>query len=137
SPSVAISYHAGSARQPDGQPRLHISPSARRLARELGVDLAGVKGTGPEGALCRDDIFRAAKRGAKPGAKPGEVTQAAKSNKASTPNGAAEQAAATAARARRAIAAAMTRSKREIPHYYVGHTLELGRMMKWLAERNE
>src|SRR5690606_18640143 len=65
SPSVAISYHAGSARQPDGQPRLHISPSARRLARELGVDLAGVKGTGPEGALCRDDIFRAAKRGAK------------------------------------------------------------------------
>jgi pyruvate dehydrogenase E2 component (dihydrolipoamide acetyltransferase) len=37
---------------------------------------------------------------------------------------------------RRTIAAAMARSKREIPHYYLANTIDLGRSMAWLAERN-
>jgi pyruvate dehydrogenase E2 component (dihydrolipoamide acetyltransferase) len=37
---------------------------------------------------------------------------------------------------RRTIAAAMARSKREIPHYYLATTIDLGRSMAWLAERN-
>jgi pyruvate dehydrogenase E2 component (dihydrolipoamide acetyltransferase) len=40
------------------------------------------------------------------------------------------------ARMRRTIAAAMSRSKREIPHYYLATTIDLGRVMSWLAERN-
>jgi pyruvate dehydrogenase E2 component (dihydrolipoamide acetyltransferase) len=39
-------------------------------------------------------------------------------------------------RMRRAIAAAVTRSKREIPHYYIGHTIDLGAAAAWLAEQN-
>jgi pyruvate dehydrogenase E2 component (dihydrolipoamide acetyltransferase) len=37
---------------------------------------------------------------------------------------------------RQAVAAAVTRSKREIPHYYIGHTIDLGPVTTWLAEQN-
>jgi pyruvate dehydrogenase E2 component (dihydrolipoamide acetyltransferase) len=37
---------------------------------------------------------------------------------------------------RRAIAAAMSRSKREIPHYYLSHTIEIGATQDWLAATN-
>jgi pyruvate dehydrogenase E2 component (dihydrolipoamide acetyltransferase) len=40
------------------------------------------------------------------------------------------------ARIRQSIAAAMARSKREIPHYYVAHTIDLHRALAWLAEEN-
>ena len=40
--------------------RLKASPLARRLARERGVDLAGVQGTGPEGRIVADDVEKAA-----------------------------------------------------------------------------
>ncbi len=39
-------------------------------------------------------------------------------------------------RMREAIASAMARSKREIPHYYLACTIDLGRALAWLAERN-
>jgi len=39
-------------------------------------------------------------------------------------------------RMRQAIAAAMARSKREIPHYYVAHTIDLHRALAWLADEN-
>jgi len=38
---------------------------------------------------------------------------------------------------RQAIAAAMARSKREIPHYYLGTTIDVSRAMSWLARENE
>jgi pyruvate dehydrogenase E2 component (dihydrolipoamide acetyltransferase) len=40
------------------------------------------------------------------------------------------------ARMREAIAAAMARSKREIPHYYLSTTIDMGEPMTWLAEEN-
>jgi len=39
-------------------------------------------------------------------------------------------------RLRQTIAAAMARSKREIPHYYLAHTIDLHRALAWLAEEN-
>jgi pyruvate dehydrogenase E2 component (dihydrolipoamide acetyltransferase) len=38
---------------------------------------------------------------------------------------------------RRAIAAAMSRSKRETPHFYLGETIDLSRAIQWLGEENE
>ena len=37
---------------------------------------------------------------------------------------------------RRVIAAAMSRSKREIPHYYLAHTVDMSRVLDWLAAEN-
>ena len=100
-----------------GRPR--ISPLARKLAVELDIDLAGVRGTGPGGAIRREDIEHAAAARAAAGAE-------------SKPRREHDR----QARLRQAIGAAMARSKRETPHYYVATTIDAQRAMTWLAEEN-
>jgi pyruvate dehydrogenase E2 component (dihydrolipoamide acetyltransferase) len=85
--------------------RVRASPAARARARELGVDAATVRGTGPDGAVTVADVEAAARRPA-------------------------------AAPIRQAIAAAMSRSNREIPHYYLGADIELFRTVDWLGREN-
>jgi pyruvate dehydrogenase E2 component (dihydrolipoamide acetyltransferase) len=94
--------------------RRRISPAARELARKLGVNAANVPGTGPGGAITREDIERAAAQAAP-----------------------APPAADRLTRMRQTIAAAMSRSKREIPHYYLSTTIDLHRPLSWLAEENQ
>lgn len=114
---------------PTAAPQRHrISPLARRLAQELGVDLHTVQGTGPGGAIQRADIERAA---AAPPATLAPPTSPGPPPAARRPPTAA---AATAMRA--AIAAAMARSKREIPHYYLGSEIDLQAALSWLEEQN-
>ncbi|MBI4012418.1 MAG: 2-oxo acid dehydrogenase subunit E2 [Candidatus Rokubacteria bacterium] len=96
--------------------RVRISPLARTLAARLGVDPATVPGTGPGGAITQEDVERAA---------------AARAPTA-PPAGAVDR----QAQLRQTIAAAMARSKREIPHYYLGTTIDLGRALAWLGEEN-
>jgi pyruvate dehydrogenase E2 component (dihydrolipoamide acetyltransferase) len=110
--------------------RLRISPSARRLARELGVDPRLVTGTGHEGAITRADIERAA---AGQPAAPQAVAPAAPP----PATAAAPPSADRLDRMRRTIAAAMSRSKREIPHYYLSTTIDLHRALAWLDRENE
>ena len=98
-----------------GAARLHISPVARKLAADLGVDLSTISGTGPGGRITLEDVQR--------------VAQA----KAAPP---AEAALDRQSRMRQAIAAAMARSKREIPHYYLSTTIDMSRAMSWLAQEN-
>ncbi|GHF71302.1 dihydrolipoyllysine-residue acetyltransferase [Deinococcus ficus] len=52
----------------DGRPVVHAAPSVRRLARELGVDIATVHGTGPVGRITEDDVRGAASAPATPAA---------------------------------------------------------------------
>jgi pyruvate dehydrogenase E2 component (dihydrolipoamide acetyltransferase) len=49
--------------------RVKASPIARRMAREMGLELAGVKGTGPGGRIVKADVEAAAKQGAGEGSK--------------------------------------------------------------------
>ncbi|MEX0679084.1 MAG: dihydrolipoamide acetyltransferase family protein [Pirellulales bacterium] len=102
--------------------RLAISPAARRLARELGVDPATVTGTGHGGAITREDIEQAAASKTTASAQP--------------PPEANAPPALRAARIRQTIAAAMSRSKREIPHYYLSTTIDMHRAIEWLSEEN-
>jgi pyruvate dehydrogenase E2 component (dihydrolipoamide acetyltransferase) len=101
--------------------RLRISPAARKLAAELGVAPAFVQGTGPGGAIMLDDIQRGAQ---------------AQRRQPSAPPTFAGEAGDRQARMRQTIAAAMARSKREIPHYYLSTTIDMGRAMTWLKEEN-
>ena len=79
------------------------SPAARRLAQELGVELRPLTGSGPGGAITRADVAAKA---------PSPVAQKAQGFDFSA--------------MRKAIAAAMGRSKREIPHYYLSDTIDIG-----------
>jgi pyruvate dehydrogenase E2 component (dihydrolipoamide acetyltransferase) len=85
------------------------SPLARRTAAEAGVPLGGVSGSGPDGAILARDL-------------------------ATPPPPASEPERATTMR--EAIAAAMARSKREIPHYYLATTIDLEPALTWLTEQN-
>ena len=116
--------------------RIASSPSARQLALELGVDLATVTGTGPHGAIGRCDVEAAARdSGAKPPAPVEPVSPAPAEPSAEK---AADKPAPTAAMKamRQAIAAAVSRSNREIPHYYLESEIDLSRPLKWLEEEN-
>jgi pyruvate dehydrogenase E2 component (dihydrolipoyllysine-residue acetyltransferase) len=121
--------------------RVHISPLAMRVALELGVDIAKVTGTGIDGAITKSDVERAAKAPPAAAAKP--VAPAAAPQAATPPPapGAERKVSAMApaermAAMRKVIAAAMSRSKREIPHYYLATEIDMSRAMSWLREEN-
>jgi len=104
--------------------RLRISPAARRRARELDLEFTAIKGTGPDGAITIEDVERAKSA-------PGRTPPAPQRAPARAAEGAGE-----GARMREAIAAAMSRSKREIPHYYLSTTVDVRPATEWLAAHN-
>jgi pyruvate dehydrogenase E2 component (dihydrolipoamide acetyltransferase) len=89
-----------------------VSPAARKLAEEHGIAIELVAGTGPDGAVVLQDVQRAVEAKAPPAG------------------------ADRHAEMRRAIAAAMSRSKREIPHYYLSEPIPLQRAQAWLTSAN-
>ena len=114
--------------------RVPSSPRARRVAAELGVDLATVRGGGPGGAVTEADVRRAA-TGASPsvaGRAPIPARQVPVSPGPALASAAHERAAAM----RRAIGTLMTRSKQTIPHYYLCTTIDLRQAMAWMQSTN-
>ncbi len=102
--------------------RTRVSPLARRLAAELGVDLARVRGTGSDGAIRAADV-RAAAAGSPVATAAGPVHPPEHTLPAERDG-------------RSTIAALMSRSKREIPHYYVATTIDLQPAKSWLHTVN-
>ncbi|MGE5129394.1 MAG: biotin/lipoyl-containing protein, partial [Sphingomonadaceae bacterium] len=94
--------------------RKPASPAARKRAHELDVDIEKIAGTGPHGAVTLEDVEKAAVKPA-PSAAPAPDRQA---------------------EMRKAIAAAMSRSKREIPHYYLSEAIPMHRALEHLARAN-
>jgi pyruvate dehydrogenase E2 component (dihydrolipoamide acetyltransferase) len=92
--------------------RVRASPLARKIAQELGIDLTKVKGTGAGGVI-----------------EQGDVLQAASVMKEQKPLAPVEK-------FRRAIAAAMSRSNREIPHYYLETEIAMTKALRWLSAQN-
>ena len=112
--SVSRSPHTEPVRPP-ALSGLKITPAARRRAAELRFDASALTGTGVEGAVTVADVEAAAT--AAPALVPRHVGF-------------------DPAEMRKAIASAMTRSKREIPHYYLQHTVDLGVALRWLEAYN-
>jgi pyruvate dehydrogenase E2 component (dihydrolipoamide acetyltransferase) len=114
---AALGGEASAAAQTAPQTRVFASPIVRRIAREKGIDLAAIAGTGPNGRIVRRDLERLAGQ-RRPTA--GEARQ---------PDRAAPQPAAARASAadtliphtpiRRAIARRHTESKATTPHFYL------------------
>lgn len=99
--------------------RIKASPAARRLAAQSGIDIAAIEPSGPDGEIVLADVEARL---------PATAT-------AEVPEAAAPPGAPTGMRA--AIAAAMARSKREIPHYYLAHTIDLTLAEAFVARHNE
>ncbi len=110
--------------------RKQVSPYARRLAAELGVDVDQLDSG--NGAIHALDVLAAASRGqpgaAVPAEAPAEAQPEPPEPAAVIPLGHRP--------GRTAIAALMARSKREIPHYYVAQTVDLGTVTEWLHRTN-
>ena len=122
-------------------PHIRASPLARKVASEKGIDIATVHGTGPEGAITRDDVMHATeeKTGAPP--LPKQEPGISETEKLPPAPSEAETALTTPTTAgesiRMAVAAAMSRSNREIPHYYLETKIDMSHTLKWLAEENK
>jgi pyruvate dehydrogenase E2 component (dihydrolipoamide acetyltransferase) len=127
-PVAASPIVSGGARPPRAPPsgesateRRLVSPAARKRAAELGIDLASVGPARAGLAITIGDVDRAAERAAgATGAQP-----AAPPSRAAGPSD-----------MRGVIAQAMSRSKREIPHYYVGTTIEMTRAVRFVQNWN-
>jgi len=115
---------------PAAPSRRPASPAARKHAREFGVDIDKVMGTGPHGAVTVEDVEKAAQGAPQPPPAPAAEPVPAGAPAAAPPTD-------KALAMRRAIAAAMSRSKREIPHYYLSQTIPMQRAMDWLTAYNE
>lgn len=85
---------------------VRASPSAKRRARELGVDLEKVPGTGPGGRIVAEDVERAAAAAPQVGAVPAGTV-------------------ITLNAMRRTIAQRMSESKQAIPHFYTGAEVDM------------
>jgi pyruvate dehydrogenase E2 component (dihydrolipoyllysine-residue acetyltransferase) len=137
-------YGGKSSRQPQAPgtpaPSEHhprVSPLARRTAERLHVDLAEVEGSGPGGSVVQADVERAAGAPAEPAAPVAEAPAAPTPVRPEPPLPPVAPAPPSHQEAmRKAIGALMARSKREIPHYYLEHQIEISRGLAWLEERN-
>lgn len=92
-----------------------ISPAARRLAKQHGIDISTITGTGADNTIQLNDIERRIAE------LKIQATRAAGFDLAAM---------------REAIATAMARSKREIPHYYLAHEIEMSACEDWLIRTN-
>ena len=138
---------------------VRASPLARSVAAQLGVDLNAVSGTGPGGAITRDDVERLAPSAdvaaltpvepppaEPPPAEPPPVEPppieppaqrtAAVQPPSGSPAASTPEVASREDAMRQAIGALMARSKREIPHYYLQLEIDLGDALEWLHETN-
>ena len=104
---------------------IKASPLARRIASENNIDLSQIKGTGENGVITKDDVELAL------------TTQKEQLPKAKKfpPDDAKTLAQIEAVRT--AIAAAMSKSKREIPHYYLEKKIDVTKSIDWLTAKNK
>ena len=111
--------------------RLRVSPLARRVAEQRGVDLATIRGSGPNGAITKADVERGATAPVPAPAPPAAPAVPPAVATPPPPEPGERQAAMRAA-----IGALMARSKREIPHYYLQQAIDMSRAIEWLHETN-
>lgn len=100
----------------DALHRIKASPLAKRIAADKGIDLAAVKGTGQGGAITREDVEKAIVE-----------KMAPKEEKKIT----------STESIRMAVAAAMSKSNREIPHYYLETKVDMSKALALLGDANK
>ncbi len=125
---------------PDPGSRIFASPLARRMAQQAGIDLASLKGSGPNGRILRADVEQA-----RPGAAQTPATSASAapaSPQASAPAAVPASAITEPGRlvplsnVKRITARRLTQAKQTVPHFYVSIDVELDALLKLRADLN-
>lgn len=110
------------------EPRIFSSPLARRLARDAGIGLRDIRGTGPGGRIRRLDVERTvAERSDTSTASATEASMADTAPYRDEPH----------SRLRRTVAERLVSSKQEAPHFYLRTTCRVDGLLALRAEINE
>ena len=117
--------------------RVKASPLARRLAREAGIDLREIPGTGPGGRVVKRDVDRYLQARAPAAAPPPPPAAAPIPTPAPAPVPTPAPTAVPVSPLRQAIARRMTVSKQTAPHFYVTVEVDMDEAMAWRARINE
>jgi pyruvate dehydrogenase E2 component (dihydrolipoamide acetyltransferase) len=141
--AAPVAAHSGNGNHSNGastSSRLFVSPLARKIAEEAGVNLAGVQGSGPSGRIVRKDVEEVLARGGAAVAPATTMQPAAKA----APVFAAVPAAPSmsgklipVSNMRRVIAQRLSESKSSIPHYQVSVDVEMTALMALRGQLNE
>src|SRR5581483_6649366 len=113
--------------RPAGE-EIKISPLARKMAEERGIDLSGIKGSGPGGRITQKDIESAPQREAAP--QPAEPIRGKTEAPAAAPAGQTVE----LSMMRKAIAKRMVQSKAPVPHFYVTSEIDMGKILSFKEE---
>ncbi|RCV52814.1 dihydrolipoamide acetyltransferase family protein [Marinitenerispora sediminis] len=115
-----------------GAPRTRTSPLARRLAKEYGLDIDQIEGSGPKGRVVRADIEAAAKqRETRPAAaQPAPAAQPAFDDGRDSEEVAINN-------VRKVIARRLVQSKQEVPHFYLRRTIDAEALKAFRVQVNE
>ena len=130
-PAPAQAVAAAPAVDPDAPPR-RISPLARRLAREMGVETDGLRGTGPKGRILAADIREAAERPAPAPVPAPAIAPVAAPAPQAAPAGEVEPHTAM----RRTIAQRLVEAKQTVPHFYLEVRCEADALLALRKELN-
>ena len=119
--------------------RIKASPLARRLAKQKGINLAAITGTGPGGRIVKADIEKAVRRGIHLG---GTATTTVTPPVRPLPQGPLpyhedEYERVENTMMRKAIARRLSESKQQVPHFYLTIDVAMDRLMDLRAQLNE
>ncbi|XP_035241379.1 dihydrolipoyllysine-residue acetyltransferase component of pyruvate dehydrogenase complex, mitochondrial-like [Anguilla anguilla] len=119
--------------------RVFASPLARKLAAEKGIDLAQVKGTGPDGRVTRKDIesFVPPKAAPAPPPAPAPAPAAPVPAPAAVPMPTGTFTDIPISNIRRVIAQRLMQSKQTIPHYYLSVDINMDQVLELRKELNQ
>ncbi len=142
SASAAATAPAAQQSQPQGEdvaPRV-INPLVRKLARDNGVDISSVKGTGPEGLIMRADVQAAIDGGAQSaqhtsgavlGNEAASASQGAGAGELDARTGLTVESRTPMTGVRKVVAETMSRSRREIPEATVWVDVDATELLEW------
>ncbi len=127
--------------------RIFASPLARRIAADKGIDLTGVKGSGPRGRIVKADLEGASAPSRDDSAKADQAAPAAPAASSQMPAGASADAVAAMYEGReyqeikldgmrKTIAARLTEAKQTVPHFYLRRDIRLDPLLKFRSELN-
>jgi pyruvate dehydrogenase E2 component (dihydrolipoamide acetyltransferase) len=126
-PAAAAATAAPAAPEPVSVAGAKISPKARRLAREHGVDIAKLKGSGPGGEILADDILKAAQAASGPASVPAAPAPApapVAARPATPPPPVATGPADAVSSIGRIMAERTTQSWTTVPHFFVARDVD-------------